>query len=401
MSSERNYRLAVRSGIDSEARRRPSPPGRREALAGLLTASLAVGGMLIEGFEWEGTARGPDLLGVCLMALAGGVVVGYGRYPLAVGIVSSSAYTLVAALGYDVWICGLVSAGVVGVAAAHASRRQALVLGLAVTVLAVGLAGIESEGGFAPSELLSSVALALVPVAVGDAFRVRRELAAEAEARADRLERVRELEMARALGVERLRLARDVHDTVGHHLSAIAIQAGFGEQLAKGGDGDGAERALHTIRGLSSTALAETKRLLGLVRGGPDAGAATGLGRLALLAAETERAGLAVTVRRIGAERALPESVDDCAYRVVQEALTNVRRHARAERARVELRYGPSRIELLIEDDGVGATGGPEGLGLTGMRERVAAARGSLSAGPGPNRGWRVHAEIPYGPAPV
>jgi signal transduction histidine kinase len=387
--------------MDRGTLQRLSSPSGREALTGLVAASLAVAGMLIEGFEWEGTARGPDVLGVCLIGLAGGVVAAYRRHPLAVGMISSSAYTLVAALGYDVWICGLVTAGVVGVAAAHASRREALLLALAVTVLAVGLAGIESEGAFAPSELLGSVALAVVPVAVGDAFRVRRELASEALARAERLEQVRELELERALGEERLRLARDVHDIVGHHLSAIAIQAGFGEQLAQSGDRAGAVRALHTIRGVSSTALGETKRLLGLVRGSAGTLPATGLDRLAMLAEDAERAGLAVTLRRTGAERALCESVDDCAYRVVQEALTNVRRHAGADRARVELRYGPTRLELLIEDDGVGAASGPEGHGLTGMRERVAAARGSLTAGPGPVDGWRVHAEIPYGPAPV
>lgn len=373
---------------------------QQDLALGATAAALAVGGLLIETAEWEPWTRQPDVLGYALMAVSGGALGARRRQPLAAGLLSASALALAGWLGYAVWISGLVSTFVVGACAAHASRRATLVLGVTVVAIAIAVS-IHEEGELLPGELLGAVALAAVPVAIGDAFRVRRELAAEAEARAARLELLRDLELGRAVDEERLRIARDVHDTVGHHLSAIAIQAGVGEQLAADGDQPAALHALATIRTLTATALAETRRLLGLVRteaerrapGLPDAGEIEALARAA------EQGGLEVTVRRLGAERRLEGVVGDCAYRIVQEALTNVRRHAAAAHAVVELRYGAGALELSIEDDGVGATGvGEEGHGLIGMRERVAVAGGELSAGSRPGGGWRVHAVLPYEP---
>jgi signal transduction histidine kinase len=251
-----------------------------------------------------------------------------------------------------------------------------------------------------PGELLGSIALAAVPVAIGDAFRVRRELTAEAEARAARLEELHELEVAGAVNEEWLRIARDVHDVVGHHLSAISIQAGVGEQMLGEGDTDDVGLALRTIRRSAATALAETKRLLGLVRESERrAPGLAGHEEIERLARGIEQGDLKVTVRTIGEERPLEGIVGDCAYRVVQEALTNVSRHAGARHAVVELRDGVAGLELAVEDDGVGGApdeGGGRGQGLMGMRERVAVAGGTLELGPRPDGGWRIRAELPY-----
>ncbi|MBS1882583.1 MAG: sensor histidine kinase [Actinobacteria bacterium] len=370
---------------------------QQDVVLGLGGAALAVGGLLIEIVEWEPWTAAADPLGVGLMVVCGGALGGARRWPLVAGFLSAAAFTVAAGIDYSVWISGLLSTFIVGVCAAHTSRRATVVLGGLVIALAIGL--LIREGEVTPSELLSSIALAAVPVAIGDAFRVRRELAAEAEARAERLEQLREMELSQAVGEERLRIARDVHDVVGHHLSAIAIQAGVGERLAAAGDEDAAGTALATIRGLTATALAETRRLLGLVRADAERRAPGLLGAEEIedLARRNESEGLEVTVRRVGEERALDGVLGDCAYRIVQEALTNVCRHAAAAHAAVELRYGPRGLELVIEDDGIGGSGAAEvGYGLIGMRERVGVVGGELVVGPRPERGWRVHASLPY-----
>jgi signal transduction histidine kinase len=371
---------------------------RQDLVLGLGATALAIAGLLIETAEWEPWTRNPDALGIGLMVVLGGALAFARRRPLPAGLLSAAAAATAGGLGYSVWMSTLVSTFIVGVCAAHTSRRSTIVLGIAVIAMAIGL--VIWEGEVTPGELLGSVALAAVPVAIGDAFRVRRELTSEAEARAARLEQMRELELAGAVSEERLRIARDVHDVVGHHLSAISIQAGVGEQMLGEGDTADVGVALRTIRRSAATALAETRRLLGLVRE-PER-RAPGLAsqeEIERLAREVERGGLRVTVRTTGAERALDGIVGDCAYRVVQEALTNVSRHAGARNALVELRYGPAGLELAVEDDGVGGSvdgEGEAGHGLLGMRERVAVAGGRLEVGPRPDGGWRIRAQLPY-----
>jgi signal transduction histidine kinase len=372
---------------------------RQDLVLGLGAIALAIAGLLIEAAEWEPWTRNPDALGIGLMIVLGGAAAFARRQPLAAGLLSAAAATTASGLGYSVWMSMLVSTFIVGVCAAHTSRPATILLGIAVISMAIGL--VIWEGEVTPGELVGSIALAAVPVAVGDAFRVRRELTGEAQARAARLEQMRELELAAAVSEERLRIARDVHDIVGHHLSAISIQAGVGEQMLGEGDTADAGTALRTIRRSAATALAETRRLLGLVR--ESERRAPGLAsqeEIERLAHEVERGDLKVTVRSTGAERELDGVVGDCAYRIVQEALTNVSRHARARNVLVELRYGADELELAVEDDGVGGQVDDQketGHGLLGMRERVAVAGGELTVGPRPEGGWRVRAQLPYG----
>ncbi len=372
--------------------------GRQDLILGCGAIAVALGGLLIETAEWEPWTREPDALGIGLMIVLGGALAFARRRPLPAGLLSAAAATTAGGLGYSVWISMLVSTFIVGVCAAHTSRRSTILLGIAVIAMAIGL--VIWEGEVTPGELIGSIALAAVPVAIGDAFRVRRELTGEAEARAARLEQMRELELAGAVSEERLRIARDVHDVVGHHLSAISIQAGVGEQMLSEGDTADVGAALQTIRRSAATALAETRRLLGLVRE-PErrAPGLAGQEEIERLARAAEQGGLKVTVRTTGAERPLEGIVGDCAYRIVQEALTNVTRHAAARNVLVELRYGSAELEVGVEDDGLGGLldGGREmGHGLLGMRERVAVAGGELDFGPRPEGGWRVRAHLPY-----
>ena len=375
------------------------PRDLRDLILGVLGAGIVLAGLFIETAEWEPWTREPDALGIGLMIVTGGALAFARRRPLAAGILSTAAAGTAAGLGYPAWIATLVSAFIVGVCAAHTSRRATIVLGVTVIAMAVGV--VFWEGEVTPGELIGSVALAAVPVATGDAFRVRRELTAEAEARAARLEEMHELEVAGAVNEERLRIARDVHDVVGHHLSAIAIQAGVGEQILGEGDTAEARESLRTIRRSAATALAETKRLLGLVRDSERrAPGLAGHEEVERLARGVEQGDLTVTVRTSGEERPLEGLIGDCAYRVVQEALTNVSRHSGARTAVVELHYGREGLEVAVEDDGVGGTveaeGGEAGHGLIGMRERVAVAGGQLDAGPRPDGGWRIRARLPY-----
>lgn len=402
------YRLGAMRGLNPRRWWQRLSEIQRDLVLGLAGAVAAVAALLIEVSQWdEFMPAAPLALAVAFVLISGGSLSLARRMPLLGGILSSAAYIASAVIEYEVFVVDLISAFVVGVCAANASRRSTLVLGVAVVGGAIGLSIYESinffEGELVASVFVGSIALAAVPVAIGDAFRVRRELTAEAEARAARVEQLRELELERAVDEERLRIARDVHDTVGHHLSAIAIQAGAGEQLAEDGDAAAALGALATIRGLTGNALAETRRLLGLVRTEAErrAPGLAGAAEIEALARRAEAGGLEVVVRRVGEERPLDGVIGDCAYRIVQEALTNVTRHAAAAHASVELRYGPDRLELVIDDDGVGGSAASEGHGLIGMRERVAMVDGALVAGPGPTAGWQVRASLPYEPSTV
>jgi len=208
----------------------------------------------------------------------------------------------------------------------------------------------------------------------------------------------REAQRREAAAEERLRLARELHDVVGHGLGAIAVQAGTGRVALDAGEAEETRRALLAIEETSRASLAETRWLLGLLRDG----SAPGLTGLDGLLDAARRSGLDVSVTVEGDVSAVPEAVDSAAYRVVQEAITNVVRHARAGHVEVVVSAGsPTSVE--VRDDGPGhppseaAPGELDGgQGLRGMRERVEALGGELETGPrsdGP--GWRVAARWP------
>jgi signal transduction histidine kinase len=281
---------------------------------------------------------------------------------------------------------------------AYAARREALA---GVALVTAGIAVRESYG-FPRSELdhwnaVFFYALLVLAFVAGMYVRGRRQAAA-LERQAERLRRERE-EHAGAVAEERARIARELHDVIAHNVSATVLQAEAAEEVM-GRAPEQARQALVRIQGAGREALAEMRRLLGIMR---DEGGRDGLSpqpRVADLARLVEDArgdGLAVTFTVVGEPRWLPAGVDLSAYRIAQEALTNVRKHAgRPAKAGVVLSYADTALELEIADDGRGpAARDRAGRGLVGMRERVDFLGGELSAGPGADGGFVVRARFP------
>jgi len=220
----------------------------------------------------------------------------------------------------------------------------------------------------------------------------------EVEQRADEAERTRDEAARRRAMEERLRIARELHDSLTHSISVIRVQAGVAVHLARK-RGDDVPPALLAIQEAGADAARELRTTLSVLRS--EEGDSSGLGQLDSLVGRARAAGLPVTVTVTGAERGLPPEVDQAAYRIVQEALTNVSRHAGQARASVHLHYTPEALTVQVDDDGTAAAAsagprpGSPGLGLIGMRERVTALGGWLRAGPRDGGGFQVRAEFP------
>jgi signal transduction histidine kinase len=230
-------------------------------------------------------------------------------------------------------------------------------------------------------------------------FRMWQLHVREVEQRAEVAERTREEAAQRRAMEERLRIARELHDSLTHSISVIQVQAGVAVHLANK-RGEDVPPALLAIQEAGADAVRELRATLGVLRSEED-GDGSGLGQLDSLVARARAAGLPVTVTVTGAQRPLPAEVDQAAYRIVQEALTNVSRHAGPACASVLLHYTPGTFSVQVADDGKGpgADTGPRpsgpGLGLAGMRERVSALGGRFQAGPQDGGGFRVRAELP------
>ena len=247
--------------------------------------------------------------------------------------------------------------------------------------------------------------LAVVPwiavaAAVGQAVRAKRAHQAMLEERARRAEEGREHEARRRIQEERLRIARELHDAVGHHVALISVQAGAMGYLLDT-DLDKARESLAHIQRASESALEELRLTVGLLRQPGDSEPtepACGLSRLDELIDSFAATGLRVTCDVTGTVRPLPEAVDLTAYRVIQESLTNTAKHAAGASAVIRLAFGRAVLALAVEDDGTFAalnTESAEGHGIIGMRERAAAVGGWLTAGPLGGGGFRVQAELP------
>jgi signal transduction histidine kinase len=288
-------------------------------------------------------------------------------------------------------------------------RRTALVLGgVATVVLATGNVVLAGGTGVDPNSLLNIVAIGLA-YALGDAVRNRRAYLAEVVQRARRAEESREQEARRRVAEERLRIARDLHDVVAHHIAVINVQAGVGGHLLDS-DPEQARSALAHIRRASRSALDELSATVGLLRQPDDPRAPTdptvGLARLDELISGLAGCGLRVDREVTGPVAGLPTALDVTAYRIVQEALTNVQKHANTDSARLRLGVAEDMVRIVIDDDGSavdqamtdqaaghGTTG--FGHGMLGMLERAAAVGGRLHAGPRAEGGFRVEALLP------
>ncbi|WP_370934209.1 sensor histidine kinase [Amycolatopsis sp. cg13] len=251
------------------------------------------------------------------------------------------------------------------------------------------------------------VAWLVVIVVIGEVARNRREHFAAVRARAEEAERVREEaertreeEARRRVNEERLRIARELHDVLAHSISMINLQAGVAAHLLDRNP-EQARTALVAIKQASKEVLIELRDTLGMLRQVDEEeyplAPAPGLARLDELVERANATGLDVKVTLCGDEKELPPNTDLAVYRIVQESLTNVIRHARAERAQVLLSFSERDLVVEIKDNGSGSGPASPGLGngLLGMRERARAAGGELTAGPGAEGGFLVHARLP------
>jgi signal transduction histidine kinase len=285
-------------------------------------------------------------------------------------------------------------------------RRWVSLAGLVVAEL--GLAAVQlTPVRFERSSFLLFMGVIAVAWVLGRFVGDRQVYAAQLEERTAELERAREELARRAVVEERLRLARELHDVVAHAMSVIAVQSGVGAHVAASRPEE-VGKALAAIEVTSRGALEELRRLLGVLRQDSEVQASLtpvpGLANLDSLLAEVGKAGLAVRVRVEGTPLQLPAGVDLSAYRIVQEALTNVVKHAGPAHAEVTIGYRGQEVTVEVIDDGRGA--GPPagggwvgtGHGLIGMRERVAVFGGDLQVGPRPGGGFRVAARLPLPP---
>jgi signal transduction histidine kinase len=278
--------------------------------------------------------------------------------------------------------------------ATRTDRRRLLRIAVGVTpCVIVSVLPFAESAGELFSIVLRNIAFCFLALAAGDAVRSRREAIERAAAASEE-------QALRRLGDERLRIARDVHDVVAHAMVEINVQAGVAAHLIDR-DPEQARSALRDIKAASGAALGDLRATLGVLRGA-DGAAPTeptaGLEDLEGLAAGLRGAGVEVTFD-VDALPAGASAVQAVVYRIVQEALTNVLRHARASAVRVRVARDGDVVDVEVADDGTGGgvTGG-SGHGLRGMRERAAAVGGEVDCGPAAGGGWRVAARLPVHP---
>ncbi|HWG28551.1 sensor histidine kinase [Actinospica sp.] len=286
--------------------------------------------------------------------------------------------------------------------AARTNRRTVLRTSAAVGIALTAEAFAVRPGLSTLGANLAVAAWTQLPSALGDAFRSRRELLVSYKERAERAEATSEQEAHRRVAAERLRIARELHDVVAHHLTLVNAQAGVAHHLVRQ-DAERAYEALGQIRDTSRAALDELRATVGLLRQADDdepRAPAPGLRDLPALLDSFRHAGLPVDVQRTGPYDAVPPLTDLTAYRVVQEALTNAGKHVGGARAQLTIAVRDNRLEVIVADDGGDGriTRAGTGLGLISLRERVRAADGTLQAGPSPEGGFRVHAVLPLQP---
>ena len=388
--------------------------------AGIAIAIAVLG--VASGFGGRAQHEHMPLAAIPLLGLMGLALYPRRRFPAAVlAAVAAMVAALVAMranLGgsFLAVLCACYSAAVYG------SRR--LVIGLfSGAVAAVLLIGIPQAFGFGGDviraipvpTILAAAGAALFGLLIKSQFSARSAALAVLAERAEWASAQREEEARRATLAERLRIARELHDIIAHHVSVIVIQA-QGAQRVAGREPDRAVRAMADVESTARTALEEMRRMLGLLRppGEVDGdtvdsdteavgglGVARGIADLGALAATMTAAGLPVTVRTTGEPYPVAEEVGLTVYRISQEALTNALKHAGRARAEVHLGYGED-LELTVTDDGRGAAAGltgpaapGAGRGTTGMRERAAMLGGTFTAGPRAGGGYQVRDTLP------
>ncbi|MEV4874430.1 sensor histidine kinase [Streptomyces cyaneofuscatus] len=366
----------------------------------LVDTVLAVAiGAAVAAAAWAASVPGPlDLLLIAAGSLA---LAGHRRAPRAVLVV-----TTLCLLGYIVHAEPGSWAAFPVVVAVHAAARSGH-RAYGITAGAVFLAGYlavllasAAGAGETAERILLLLGWFLCAGVTGLIDKNWQAYLRQTEQRALDAERTKEETALRRAGEERLRIARELHDSLTHSISIVKLQASVAVHLAhkRGAEVD---PALLAIQEAGGEAMRELRATLEILRAdGPEEPAATGLERIGELAERARTAGIALSVSVEGDERPLPADIDRTAYRIVQEALTNVARHGDRARTAVRLGYTERALTVAVVDEGPCSAGADitPGTGLTGMRERVAALGGTLTTGPRTGGGFAVHAELPLAP---
>ncbi len=355
----------------------------------ILTAALQLGVCALAATR-QPWARPLDALAVVLLLAGPALLLARGRWPVATLIGTAITTAAYYALGYPGGPAFVAFFVAVGAAILSGHRLAAWLVIAGAYAAALGGAWLRGEP---PNPVVAGAigAWLLVVLIAIELFRARKErVAQDRQARAEQAKR--------RASEERLRIARELHDVLAHHVSLINVQAGTAlhlldeqPELARG--------ALTAIKSSSKEVLVELRAMLGVLRRVDDElprRPTPGLDRLDELVDGVRASGMPVEVQRVGEPSALPLGVDAAAFRIVQEALTNVGRHAGSARAVVRLDYLSDPLVVEVRDDGVGSPNGvTAGNGIAGMQERARALGGTLTFGPGDGGGFRVRAELP------
>jgi signal transduction histidine kinase len=361
-----------------------------------LAATLA--GALVEGIDpSEGVIRRLDALGVLLIAGMTLPLAARRRFPRAVAIATVGCVVAAAANGYPLGIGPFAALFALCSLAYTTSRRDILLVGIPAGTALV--AGFVAEPGHATaSNIVGNLLAVAFTLLVGRLLRIRRDQNALLAERNRELETLREAQTRSAIVEERMRIAREVHDVVGHSLVAITLQARAGLRRLPRSPGRAGE-ALREIETLASRALDETRTAIATIRGGTDVTALHPQPMLADLPDLVESMnGSELDVHLVvdPAAHDLAAHLQSAAYRIVQESLSNAAKYARPARTDVRITHADDVLCVEVTDDSTNASpAAGEGSGLRGMRERAEQLGGSLEAGPAPHRGWRVRARLP------
>ena len=366
--------------------------GSRLALPAVVAVIQVMGTTAADGHS--PSRRALDLLAYVLLLAGPAALTVRWKFPVPVLLFTFAVVTSYELLGY---IDGpiFISLAIAVVAAIMQGHRTAAIATVVVgyCTFVWGEYALGLEGAPRLQEAIAVGAWLTALLAVPEVFRVRRERLIEASRSRDEAKKRRASE-------ERLRIAQELHDVLAHNISLINVQAGSALHLLDERP-EQARPALAAIKEASNEALGELRSVLDVLREGSNGAPRSptpGLDQLDTLLARTRAAGLRVTKRVEGPPAALVASVDRAAFRIVQESLTNVTRHSGGATASVTLRYRARDLEIMVEDDGRGASSPQRegGNGIPGMRERALALGGEFEAGRTSEGGWRVHARLPY-----
>jgi signal transduction histidine kinase len=354
----------------------------------------------------DSDTRTLDALGVLLAAAASLPLAAWRRAPLAVFVVTAAASAALNAAGYPSGppLGPTIALFLLALYPERSRASRWTIGGVVVGLFVVHVSSVAvAEDAFPTVALLFGTVVWGGAWVIGDRVRQRRARIVELEERARRAERDAERERRLAAAEERTRIARDLHDSAGHAINVILVQAGAARLLSTQ-DPERSQAALETIEEVARETLGEIDQLVRALRDddGPNGAGErveppTGLSAVEMLATRQRSAGLAIDIREHGLRRALSPGLDQAAYRILQEALTNAARHG-AGSAVVEIGFGPTSLELTVTNPtGPGFSAGADGHGIVGMRERAALLGGSLQAGASDGR-FRVQASLPYDP---